>query len=268
MYCEEIRNVLFLGSKRHISFKALQYVADKMHVVAGVLDSDDIPDHWKRFCELRNIPLYTYKTIHEAINKKKVELTDIGICFLHTKIIKPPLLMFPKYGIINFHPAPLPDHKGIGGASYAMLHHCNEWGVSAHYIDENIDTGNIIRVDSFAITSYNCSAIVLTSIIYEKLYSLMQDIVIMLENDGLPEGCRQSDTGHYYSHKSLEKDKAIIPSMDANEIDRRIEALWFPPFHGAFIEMHGRKYSLVNEKILDELGKMYERLLYPPPPRF
>jgi methionyl-tRNA formyltransferase len=60
-------------------------------------DSDDIPDYWEKFCESRAIPVYTYKTIYEAINEKKIEEADIGVCFLHVKIVKPSFLRFPKH---------------------------------------------------------------------------------------------------------------------------------------------------------------------------
>jgi methionyl-tRNA formyltransferase len=251
-------SALFLGGKRNYSFKALQYIAERLNVVVCVFDGDDIPEDWNQFCESRGIPVYTYRTIYEAISEKKIEEADIGVCFLHDKIVKSSLLRFPKRGIINLHPSPLPEHKGIAGSSYALLHDYSEWGVTAHYLGENIDTGDIIRVDHFDISKCNCSAIVLAKAIYEKLYSLMQDIIAMLENDDFPENTPQNGAGHYYSRKSLEKDKAITSSMETEEIDRRIEALWFPPFHGAFVELHGKKYSLVNEKILDELGKVYE----------
>lgn len=255
-------NVLFLGGKRNLSFNALRYIADKLNVVTCVLDSDDIPEHWKQFCKSREIPVYTYKTIYQAINEKKIDEANIGVCFLHSRIVKSSLLRFPKHGIINFHPSPLPEHKGIAGSSYALLHGYKEWGVTAHYMDENMDTGDIIRVDYFDISKYNCSAIVLADAIYEMLYTMMQNIIAILENDDLPESHCQNNVGHYYGHKSLEKDKVIVSGMKADEIDRRIEALWFPPFHGASIELHGKKYSLVNEKILDELGKMYEVIFY------
>ena len=46
-------------------------------------------------------------------------------------------------GIVNFHPAPSPDYKGIGGYNLALLNNVDSWAVTAHYIDEKIDTGPI-----------------------------------------------------------------------------------------------------------------------------
>jgi methionyl-tRNA formyltransferase len=39
----------------------------------------------------------------------------------------------------------LPEYKGIAGSSYAILHDYKEWGVTAHYMDEGVDTGDIIK---------------------------------------------------------------------------------------------------------------------------
>jgi methionyl-tRNA formyltransferase len=233
-----------------------------MNVVAAVLDGDGVPDYWEKFCGSRGIPVYTYRTIEEAISGGEVEAADIGVCFLHAKIVRGPLLRFPKYGIINFHPAPLPEHKGIAGASYALLHGYKEWGVSAHYMDEGVDTGDIIKVNRFDMSKREGGAIVLSHVIYEKLYELLGEVAAMLESGALPEGRRQDDSGHYYSHRDLERDKRIAGGMESGEIDKRIQALWFPPFHGAYIELQGKKYSLINESVLDELGKMYEIILY------
>jgi methionyl-tRNA formyltransferase len=254
-------SVLFLGGKRNLSFNALRHIAGKMDVAASVFDGDDIPDYWDRFCKSRGIAVYTCRTINEAINDKKIGAADIGVCFLYAKIVRSPLLGFPKRGIINFHPAPLPEHKGIAGSSYALLHGCKEWGVTAHYMDESIDTGDIIKANRFDISKYNCSAIVLARIIYEELYALLRDVIATLENDMPLERRQQDEGGHYYGHKDIERDKAIASSMEADEIDRRIEALWHPPFHGASVELHGKRYSLVNERILKELEKIYAFVL-------
>ena len=52
---------------------------------------------------------------------------------------------------LNFHPAPLPDIRGLGGYNVAILEDFAEWGVSAHFVDEEFDTGDLVRVDRFPI---------------------------------------------------------------------------------------------------------------------
>jgi methionyl-tRNA formyltransferase len=47
--------------------------------------------------------------------------------------------------VINFHPSLLPKYKGLGPIFQALLHDENEIGFSFHYIDEDVDAGEIIK---------------------------------------------------------------------------------------------------------------------------
>ena len=53
------------------------------------------------------------------------------------------LKRFPQ-GIINIHPAPLPNYRGLDGGLWA-LNDDAQLGVSAYVVDEGIDTGAIIE---------------------------------------------------------------------------------------------------------------------------
>ncbi len=52
-------------------------------------------------------------------------------------------------GCLNFHPAPLPDFRGLGGYNVAILEGLPEWGVSSHFVDEHFDTGDLVDVERF-----------------------------------------------------------------------------------------------------------------------
>jgi methionyl-tRNA formyltransferase len=78
------------------------------------------------------------------------EYVDLVISYLFWKKIKEPFITTPKFGCINFHPALLPEWKGLAGYNVAILYKLKEWGVSAHYVDQGIDTGKIIRVYKFS----------------------------------------------------------------------------------------------------------------------
>jgi methionyl-tRNA formyltransferase len=55
-----------------------------------------------------------------------------------------------KKGAINFHPSP-PKYRGLGGYWWALHNGDQDYGVTAHLMDEQIDHGQIIKTDSFAI---------------------------------------------------------------------------------------------------------------------
>ena len=42
-------------------------------------------------------------------------------------------------------------------------------------------------------------------------------------------------------------------NLHDDDIDLKIRAFWFPPYNGAYLEVNGRKYTLINEFILEQL---------------
>lgn len=53
--------------------------------------------------------------------------------------------------IINIHPAYLPNFPGAHGIKDAFDAKAKETGVTVHYVDEGVDTGEIIHQEKFAI---------------------------------------------------------------------------------------------------------------------
>ena len=101
-----------------------------------------------------------YRLIDNPSVNSNIDLKDIDlvISFLFWKIIKSPLINFPKIGCINLHPAPLPDFRGFSPYCFAIYQNSPSWGVSAHFVDEKIDTGDIIKVNKFSINAKNETA--------------------------------------------------------------------------------------------------------------
>src|SRR5690606_25934847 len=56
--------------------------------------------------------------------------------------------------------------------------------------------------------------------------------------------------GRYISREEMESLKKVQPGDD---VDRKIRAFWFPPYTGAYVEIEGNRYALVNEYILRSL---------------
>ena len=98
--------------------------------------------------EMFGIPVFKIKgSINDEIWLKKINdmKPDLIICVRYAEILKNSLLTMPNIGVINFHPALLPKYKGMAPIFQALLHNENEVGFSLHYIDEEIDTGEIIK---------------------------------------------------------------------------------------------------------------------------
>jgi len=81
----------------------------------------------------------------QAINEirhMKVE-PDLGVLAWWPKIIREPLLSLPQQGFINTHPSLLPYNRGKHYNFWALVEQV-PFGVSLHFIDEGIDSGDIV----------------------------------------------------------------------------------------------------------------------------
>ena len=182
---------------------------------------------------------------------------DVGISYLCHRILKEPLISAPKGGIINFHPAPVTAHKGLAACCYCLLNGYQDWAVTAHYIVPEIDQGDIIEERWFPIDTA-WTARTLEAYVQERSLELLEDIVDqLLTGEPLPRRGQDPSQGRYFSKRDLESVKDVSQIHSAAEIDRRIRALWFPPYHGAYITIEGKKYTLVNEELLKELAAFY-----------
>ena len=77
------------------------------------------------------------------------ESCDLGVSYVYSRKITEPLLSQPKKGFVNYHPGPLPKYKGPDQYQKAIKNKEIHWGVTVHFMDEDYDTGDIIKVKYF-----------------------------------------------------------------------------------------------------------------------
>ena len=183
---------------------------------------------------------------------------DLVLSFLFWRRIRTPLIALPRIGCLNFHPAPLPDYRGLGGYNAAILDQAEEYGVSAHFVDEAFDTGDLIRVDRFPIDPERETAHSLEAKSQDRLLSLFRDVVgLALAGKPLPRAPQGS--GRYIDRSEFEAMKRVHPDDPPGLVDRKIRAFWYPPYPGAKIEVGGRDYTLVSDALLADIGARYGR---------
>ncbi len=179
---------------------------------------------------------------------------DLVISFLYPRLIREPLISGPEIGCLNFHPAPLPDMRGLGGYNVAVLEGFTEWGVSAHFVDERFDTGDLVEVRRFAIDPAAETAWSLDLRSQEVLLEVFGEVVeTLMAGDDLPR--EPQGEGRYVSREDLEEMRRTPPDAGPEEIERRIRAFWYPPWPGATIERDGGVYTLVDEARLADVAR-------------
>jgi len=69
---------------------------------------------------------------------------DIFVSMSFNQILKKEIINLPRLGFINCHAGALPYYRGRNVLNWALINDASEFGVTVHYIDEGIDTGDII----------------------------------------------------------------------------------------------------------------------------
>lgn len=253
-------NIIFLGRKPY-SCKALEYLIEKQINIPFVVTlPKNKPVHWSPkltdIADKFNIPVISDIELYKLIDNKQLNDIDLVISYLFWKKIKSSLIKLPLKGCINFHPAPLPELRGLGGYNIAILEGLKQYGVSAHYVSENFDEGDLIEVRHFNINPEVETAYSLEQKSQIEMFELFkQTIDKLLKNQTLPK-TPQKD-GRYITRKDFEHYREIKETDSVEMIQRKIRAFWYPPHHGAFIRINGNEYTLLDESMLKKLGKEY-----------
>ena len=243
-----------MGKHKRSAARALDWLVERgCEVPAVVAPEPDELAHPEQRLDLaagrHGLPLVS----DDDLNADPPEDIDLVLSFLFWKRIREPLISLPRLGCLNFHPAPLPDMRGIGGYNVAILEGLREWGVSAHFVDEQLDTGDLVAVDRFPLDPESATAFSLDLESQERLLALFIRVMERaLAGDELPRTPQAE--GRYVSREEFEGLRRVRPGDD---VERKLRAFWYPPHPGATLEVDGRTVTLIDERLLQEVARLY-----------
>lgn len=243
--------ILFMGRKQ-VSANLLEYLSarDDIEIVGVLTDSHLQGSPTTAAAQRLGLELYTFDTALEAMKEGRLKY-DLGISVLYWRKLREEFLTTPRLGTINFHPAILPEYKGTGGYNLAIMDELAQWGNTAHYIDATIDTGEIIEVDRFPIDSAAETAQSLERKTMQALEPFAKKIIVNAVAAQSKLATTPNTGGRYVSRDEMEAMKQI---REGDNVEKKIRAFWFPPYDGAYIEIDGQKYTLINRQLLEEVA--------------
>ena len=243
-----------MAKSKRSAARALDWLAGQGADVAAVVASE--PDSFTRdeqrvdlVARRHGLPLVTGEELQAA----PPEDVDLVISFLFWRRIREPLLSLGRIGCLNFHPAPLPDLRGLGGINVAILEGMREWGVSCHFVEPEFDTGDLVKVERFPLDPDTATAFSLDLESQERLLELFKRVLgRALAGEELPR--TPQGEGRYVDRDEFEALRRVRPGDD---VDRKLRAFWYPPYPGALVEVDGRPLTIVSEDVLAEVAQAY-----------
>lgn len=251
-----MRITLFVNGR--VGLDAVKWLRNENAEIAGIVVHPDSNARFKAeildaagLPETRVLKAQDIKT-EQGVEKLKSFNADIGVSLYFAYILKTDVIdLFPE-GVVNLHPAYLPFNRGRFTNVWSIVD-STPAGVSIHYIDRTVDTGDIVARREIEVGPFDTGRT-----LHEKLES--ESFKLFCETwpqiaSGTASRMPQDRTEGTF-HRARDVD-----DIDRIELDREykardllnvIRARTFAPYSGAYYEENGERVYLRIELLREE----------------
>ena len=149
---------IFMGTPE-FAIPALKTLLKLSDVVCVVTKPDALvgrkkvltPSPIKKLAIKENIPVLTPVKLKEEYQSILNYEPELIVTCAYGKIVPKVILDYPKYGCINIHASILPKYRGSAPMQWAIANGEKETGITLMYMDEKMDTGDIIDIEKIPI---------------------------------------------------------------------------------------------------------------------
>jgi methionyl-tRNA formyltransferase len=153
---------------------------------------------------------------------------DLFVSMSFNQIFKTRIINLPKLKTINCHAGKLPFYRGRNILNWALINDEKEFGITVHYVDEGIDTGNIILQRTFPISDED-NYRTLLEIAFIECANLLYDAIKTIQKGDF-QSIKQDEihpVGFYCGVRSV-GDEIINWNTSSREIYNFIRAICSP----------------------------------------
>ena len=265
------KNVVFMGTPK-FAVPVLEMLIKKTNVMLVVTQPDKMVGRKKeiKFSPVKevaiknNIEVFQPNKIKEDYEILKNLDIDLIVTCAFGQILPKEVLDLPKYASINVHASILPKYRGSAPIEYAIMNGDSKTGVTIMYMDEGMDTGDIIKISELPIYDNDTSGSIhekLAILGSTTLESTLEDIFsgnvkrIKQGTDySIAPKIKREDEQIDFNNKGIDiinKIRAFNPSPLANIIidDKEIKV-----FDAKFVKKDIKRISEIVEIDKDKLG--------------
>ena len=190
------------------------------------------PSPLKLVADRLGLPIQQPLKIREpgAVEALRAMRPDLIIVVAYGQILPKSVLEIPRLGCVNVHASLLPRWRGAAPIQYSILHGDRETGVTTMFMDERMDTGDIILQRGELIHVDDTSAA-----LHDRLAKLGADVLVetvALINRGNAPRAKQDESRATCAKKLTKDDGRIDWRRSAVEIERQVRA--FDPWPGTY----------------------------------
>ena len=182
------------------------------------------------FAKRKEIKLFIEKNVNSESFLEKISSCnlDLIVSMSFDQIFKKEIINLPKFKSINCHAGKLPFYRGRNVLNWVLINDESEFGITVHFIDEGIDTGDIIMQKSFSITDDDDYSTLLTKA-YKECGVLLYESIKKISNNNFSRTPQNKiDKFGSYCTQRKSGDEIINWKSSSREIFNFVRALTSP----------------------------------------
>ncbi|MEZ8985207.1 formyl transferase [Vibrio cyclitrophicus FF160] len=214
------------------SHKAIELIyetegLDIVFIVPRFDTQDPVLKEWADKLDVPYIPVKDVNTPEflSVMNEFKPELL-VSMSF--NQILRKSIIEYAPLGFINCHAGALPFYRGRNPLNWALINGESSFGITVHYVDEGIDTGDIVEQRLYQIARSDNYGTLLKKAISECANVLHSAIVRI--SKGQVERVVQDDihpVGSYFGIRTF-GDEVVDFNWGAERVFNFVRAINFP----------------------------------------
>lgn len=206
-------------------------LADDSIKISFICARADGPDEKLREIAIKNRLTFFFPTkvnSEEFMNEIKDFECDLFVSMSYNQIFKSNILKLPRIGVINCHAGKLPFYRGRNVLNWALINGEREFGITTHFIDEGIDSGDIILQRTYTINQEDDYSTILSRA-YEECPKILYDTIKLVQG-GSYSVTKQSDIDQlgFYCVKRQAGDEIIDWDQSSFDLFNFVRALCIP----------------------------------------
>ena len=258
--------VVFMGTPDIAATCLKKIIADGFEVV-GVYTQPDRPkgrgmkmqfSPVKEVAVAENIPVFQPENFREDETVQQLRDLKPDVCAVvaYGRILPQKVLDIPAKGCINIHASLLPQYRGSAPYQWAVLDGLKETGVSAQFMQLQMDAGDVIDAAKTPIGENETAGELLDRLAILGAELLSQTLTKV--ERGTVEATRQDESKVTFAPML---DKTMCPidwSKTAQQVHDHVRGLH--PWPVATMELKGQKFKVHATRIVEGSGKPGEIL--------
>ena len=241
---QKYKMTICIAGKNKIAIEAISYLLEHYNhfKIVGIQNqSDDGNNSWQNsfaaFCLKNKVPLVILNDVYPV-----EELLFISLEF--DKIIRTE--KFKSSRLFNIHFSKLPAYKGMFTSIMPIINGETETGVTLHYINNGIDTGNIISQSVFNIP-INATSRNIYELYLDHSIELFKVNVKQLIDNSVNGSVQSSIGSSYFSKKTIDFSNIVINlNKTAFEVHNQVRAFAFKEYQLPKVFNHFIYKSLIT----------------------